>query len=367
MNDVTQSLLSRDESNAIKGVLISLIILGHNMFFTYATDEIQCMGYLYCFHIQAFFLLPFLYPLRPGSRERVLNHLIRYYVPFFLFLIVLSLLRSFAGHEIEWWKMPLSALFGGGVLIREFAGNQLLWFLPAMFFTVLLKEWYQVGGQQLRRILLFCGVVCITGKIIAPSLSGKAAELSEAILYWGSNLLYALQFLPLGLSLRYILQNRRMSLPMAGGLFLLGSAGYFADYFLLVKPYYSYHVTTSLWVALQMFMPIPFLVLLYRFRAMFGNCKILKKFGENSFMIYLFHPFIGYALFFFLSRRGMPLWFWIVPVQLIMMFLPLWMAGLLHRFPRLEGLLLPRDWRGFLNAIRDQKGIIFNTPEANRE
>ena len=360
MNDVTQSLLSRDESNAIKGVLICLIILGHNMFFTYATDEIQCMGYLYCFHIQAFFLLPFLYPLRRGSGERVLNHLIRYYVPFFLFLTALSLLRSFAGHEIVWWKMPLSALFGGGMLIREFAGNQLLWFLPAMFFTVLVKEWYQGGGRQLRRILLFCGVVCITGKIIAPSLAGKAAELSEAFLYWGNNLIYALQFLPLGLSLRYILQNRRMSFPLAGDLFLLGSAGYFADYFLLVKPYYSYHETTSLWVALQMFMPVPFLVLLYHFRATFGNCKILKKFGENTFVIYLIHPFIGYALFSLLNRGSMPLWFWILPVQLIMMFLPLWIADRLHCYPHLEKILFPRSWADWKNEFRHTKELLIN-------
>ena len=46
----SDSLLSREESTAIKGLLIILIVLGHNKFFTTLTEPIQAMGYSVILH-----------------------------------------------------------------------------------------------------------------------------------------------------------------------------------------------------------------------------------------------------------------------------------------------------------------------------
>ena len=56
--------LTRDESNIIKGILILLIVLGHNHFLMdgeYVRLQIQ----LYKFHVIEFFILPFFYKMKP--------------------------------------------------------------------------------------------------------------------------------------------------------------------------------------------------------------------------------------------------------------------------------------------------------------
>ena len=58
--------LTRDESNIIKGILILLIVLGHNHFLMdgeYVRLQIQ----LYKFHVIEFFILPFFYKMKADT------------------------------------------------------------------------------------------------------------------------------------------------------------------------------------------------------------------------------------------------------------------------------------------------------------
>lgn len=74
--------LTRDESNIIKGILILLIVLGHNHFLMdgeYVRLQIQ----LYKFHVIEFFILPFFYKMKADtSWEHLRDIIVRNWVPY---------------------------------------------------------------------------------------------------------------------------------------------------------------------------------------------------------------------------------------------------------------------------------------------
>ena len=55
---VSSSLLTRDESTGTKGLLIFLVVLGHN---SLAMEYTGLYSLLYSFHVYCFYILPFLY------------------------------------------------------------------------------------------------------------------------------------------------------------------------------------------------------------------------------------------------------------------------------------------------------------------
>ena len=73
-------IVSREESNAIKGLLILLIALGHNSILSFAWDGCEPVeayfhrNWLYQFHVYVFFMLPFIYneqPYRKGKKGNI--------------------------------------------------------------------------------------------------------------------------------------------------------------------------------------------------------------------------------------------------------------------------------------------------------
>ena len=69
--------LTRDESNIIKGILILLIVLGHNHFLMdgeYVRLQIQ----LYKFHVIEFFILPFFYKMTLLEDGHISQHTFTY-------------------------------------------------------------------------------------------------------------------------------------------------------------------------------------------------------------------------------------------------------------------------------------------------
>ena len=154
--DSTISYIKTSESTAIKGFLIFLIILGHNMIFTHYTEPIQGMGYLYCFHIQAFFILPFLYSAKPLTKERLANYFIRLYWPYLLLTTILSVIYSnfYLQKEFDFWGILRMFITGDVDLIKQYCGIQIFWFMPAMFSLSVLKDWFYNSNKVVRAVLL---------------------------------------------------------------------------------------------------------------------------------------------------------------------------------------------------------------------
>ena len=59
--------IDRDTSSVIKGVLIILIVMGHNKVLC-STDN-KGADYLYLFHVICFFILPFFYDTKNGHSQ----------------------------------------------------------------------------------------------------------------------------------------------------------------------------------------------------------------------------------------------------------------------------------------------------------
>jgi fucose 4-O-acetylase-like acetyltransferase len=72
-------MLTKDNSNSIKGFLILLIVFGHNtLLYKYSLSdgtkiEYDWYWFLYSFHVYGFFILPFFYEHKEGVRQKFLR------------------------------------------------------------------------------------------------------------------------------------------------------------------------------------------------------------------------------------------------------------------------------------------------------
>ena len=146
-----------------------LIILGHNAVFTNTIPG--SFGYLYTFHVQTFFALPFLYGTKKIQfSESFKKNFVRLYWPFIIFCIILSTIWHIAQHFIAdpnnilginigegKFLYFLNTLFTGNYyLIDYFTGFQYLWFLPVMFSMNVIREAIE-GNKNLTYLVLIIG------------------------------------------------------------------------------------------------------------------------------------------------------------------------------------------------------------------
>lgn len=150
--------LTRDESNIIKGILILLIVLGHNHFLMdgeYVRLQIQ----LYKFHVIEFFILPFFYKMKADtSWEHLRDIIVRNWVPYLWILSACYLTSCIYFHKIglEWGHISAILL---GTQTRVPMGSTLL--VPTFFLLLLALlphlnfKWLKTIGENSLGIYLF--------------------------------------------------------------------------------------------------------------------------------------------------------------------------------------------------------------------
>ena len=85
--------LTRDESNIIKGILILLIVLGHNHFFL--------SGYISTFHVPIFFMISgYLFSNKKGYKQFIKSKFDSLIKPYFFFSITLFLFWFLIGDKM---------------------------------------------------------------------------------------------------------------------------------------------------------------------------------------------------------------------------------------------------------------------------
>ena len=162
--------ISFEESNAIKGLLIFLIILGHNRIFS-AVASSQCWMWLYSFHVYSFFLLPFFYPEKGINCDRVRNNVVKLLYVYLLWFIIYALCYQIMVHIVPSLAKSTSVptffqyldaiLTGAQSLLGATSGFMVLWFLPVMFSMLLIKglrERYK--NSKIWPYVLSVGVLC---------------------------------------------------------------------------------------------------------------------------------------------------------------------------------------------------------------
>lgn len=272
------SLLTRDESNALKGLLISLIVLGHN---TYLMKDMYCFIFLYSFHVYSFYFLPFLYNNKHETLGKVLiKNFKRLYVPYTFFFFVLVGIIIMQNKEINVWKLFIGYIGCGRTALRlALNTGGFLWFIPTLF-SLLFFRWLYYSKQKIRLLLLCISGIC---------LFGFAFDKLMFLQVLPSNAFVGLAMLLPAVISRYLIQ--RVNVKHIGLLFFSLIIVIMIIYPIRTEHFYIYRIINRLLLPIVVFL---FLLLI---RDCYSKNKLLIDIGKHSFQIYLYHIFIYNGLY----------------------------------------------------------------------
>ncbi len=336
------SVLSRQESVSLKGFLILLIIIGHNMFFTLNTQECEMMGYLYCFHIEAFFILPFLYGARRINLRRAMRSFVKLYGTYMIWSTVLYVCYYVCyGHHTCSVK-DLMSLWIYATGLKEYTGILILWFLPAMFSLSLLKDVYYSSPKWVKIILLAVSICSLSAHLLSLDYGHFYTIFNSRVPRIPFGIWNAFQYVLLGVVIRRVIVWKRGNIiSSCDGIWLL------LIWILLSITYFvNSSVQNNLWVliGLRLVFPVCFYLLYDRYKSMFLRGFFLSI-GKTTFEMYIFHPFIGYILFWaipdFMVYSAIVKWCIIIASLFCVTVLSYWMSLMSRRIPVLHGLLFP--------------------------
>ncbi len=131
--------------NAVKGILILLIVIGHNTLIVEKVPHV--FPALYYFHVYAFLLIPFLYPVRPLSGKFVGDRSIRYLVPHIAFytLAAVAFLVIYKTRFPQWMgKYTIGLVISSARACDNATGFQLYFFLPTLLFLNIALSLYKM-------------------------------------------------------------------------------------------------------------------------------------------------------------------------------------------------------------------------------
>lgn len=276
----------------MRGILILAVILDHNDIVR-NVRSVQDAFLPMTFHVTGFLFLPFLLPRKELSWGMVVNYGIRYLVPFLVALICYSLafklvyLRELP--DLSWAKnLAVGATFADTASLQSATGFVVLWFLPALFSTVLLIAWFDCVQMSARIFLIILTTAIHLGVGFMPN-SIKA--------YAPQGILIAAYIFLLGLIVRYaaprLLGSNHHSLIGLGSLAALCLCwtleyGTEVEVATLVLPDFR----DLLWVIANDLSDISFFILLLICRPFLLLIPGLAVLGQYSLLIYLFHPIL---------------------------------------------------------------------------
>lgn len=288
MRQVDNISVSKEASNAIKGLLIMLVVLGHNSILCSdwsgcaATERLFHWQWLYTFHVYSFFLLPFIYNKSPYRKGNFRKYALRLLYPYVWICAVCTILSvAVLGSPFKGWANLLHAVvYGSSKLLEESTGLNFPWFLPAMFSLLLLKDLYYSSRKHVRWILLGIGLI-----LWAIVISGSV-KFSTLGTYVPFALVPAFRLLPVCLLAVWLaerLQYNFMARGVTASVFLLLSV------LLWVFDHYSLRTGR---MAFYFVMPVAAFLTLMQFRNYLAKSRLLVALGKMSLQIYLYHVIV---------------------------------------------------------------------------
>lgn len=284
-DDARTSLLSRAESDGIKGFLILLIVLGHNK---YVMQGGMSNVFLYSFHVYAFYYLPFLYDYRQESWKRMITkNLRRLYVPYTLIFLLLMALAYMQGTLGDLADIGVAYVCGSQyALSQSFGMGSFLWFIPTMFMVLIYRKiFYVLKSNEYRSFLLLLSVICWFGYgyIIAWFIPT----------WWFAPICCttALAMVFPAILLRHFCQKINCEIGIL--LYFILSLLMMIFYPLRME-YFLTYLTINRFLS-----PVIIFLLIFLLKHYLIKSKLIINFGQKSFRIYIVHIFI-YNFFYFL-------------------------------------------------------------------
>ena len=295
-----KSFLTRDESSAIKGLLMFFILFVHTEMLT--TDFVTGQKtffrtWLFTFHVYVYFILPFIYGYQRHCESEssgfqcvvkdLKHNLIKLGVPycwFFMFSAIIFVVAG--GGTFDLRGMLYAFVFGNLPLFDQYIGFEFLWFMPAMLSLMTLKSVWFNSKPIVRSVIVFVSIV-LWGLTITKVIARYSIGM-----YVPFALSQAFYFILLGLLSRWFTEKRfpiKWQMPVV--LLLIGVC--------TVALYY--HDTLDgtrldVYSILKLVMPVLMFLLLYSMRNMLGKSRVLKFIGIYSLQIYLVQVFVVNAL-----------------------------------------------------------------------
>ena len=151
--NLVSDYIDRSSSNIIKGILICLIIIGHNYILTDALPGL--FNDLYSFHVFIFFILPCFYQQTSITYLKTFKRSFKLLVYYLIFFIVLVTAYHYM-YEVDFSFSNTLASFlkGGHMSLDAVTGYQYLWFLPAFLITMLIYDLYHIISNRWK--IVFC-------------------------------------------------------------------------------------------------------------------------------------------------------------------------------------------------------------------
>ena len=280
--------ISKDASNAIKGLLILLIVLGHNSILCSSwngcevDDKLFLWRWFYTFHVYCFFILPFFYNKKPYQRGNIRKYAVKLLYPYLLVSLVCLVLNVFVlNNDFKGWAHFSWAMCSGSdKLLEQAMGLNFSWFLPAMFTLLLLKDIYYYSGKYIRGP--FIGIGLVLWAIVLPG----EVKFSTLGSYVPFALVPAFRLLPFCLLTRWMAERIKIN-PMSRCLIAL----VFALLTLLYWLVQGYEIRTGR-MAFYFVMPIAAFLTLFSFKEYLAKSRLLIALGKLSLQIYLYHVIV---------------------------------------------------------------------------
>ena len=305
------SLISREASTAIKGLLMLLIVFGHTGMLTtdFATgDRTFFWQWLYSFHVYVFLILPFIYGYGKKSvssdirtnkcmdlRQIIIDlkhNLVKIGIPycwFFWFSAIVFV--TVGGGHFDLKGMLYTFFFGNEPLMDKYIGFNFMWFLPAMLALTTLKSVYYNSNSEVR-----IGIIVVSLVLWALAIF-KIVSRYTVGMYVPFAISQAFYFIILGLTARNIVQKQwatKVLMPIV--ILLIG--------LMTILLYYrkDIHTIIDLLTSVRLVMPILMFLFLYGLRDLLSKSRILNFIGTYSLQIYLIHVFVINALCMLFTR-----------------------------------------------------------------
>ena len=323
--------LNKNDSNAIKGILIILIVYGHNHVLCPNTESEGMMEYLYTFHIHGFFILPFFYQIsKELSWSSIGNIIVRNWVPYLWICIFCWLSYSVvSGHYNFSWEHVSAFLNGTQSPIRKYFGFVFPWFLPTYCsFSILLLI--------AKRYKIVLGILALLG-LWTTFMSWEDFYHFKNTIPLGIGL--AVNFFFVGLLTFYINKISSWTKYIGGGIFVLLSICWWLN----VPIGY-----------LAQLMPVTFFLLLLSVLSLIKRTSFIQIIGRYSLSIYLFHMFLINVMY-----RVLPhdiVWGWVTLI--VCLIVPLTVSIYINKTNFLRIILFPRSWGDLTLLYKKNESVI---------
>lgn len=278
---LNSNILSFEQTNRLKGLLILLIVFGH---ISQLLEQIGSLhATLYSFHVVTFLLLPFLFNKDLLTAKNIKKNLRRIYVPYTIFFIISLVAFSLMQHHFD----PLSALrswaIGSSYFLKIDTGLRIFWFFPALFSTILLIMLF--NGLSFKSKKVFLSLMILLHFLIPfiPKMYLFYFPLSAYIPFY---------LFIIGISVAYIykyLNYNQYPTWLYSVLFLSALFVSYGSDFSLASAIFPNILEHPFYFIMQDIIMILSFFTLIKWSQ---NIKFFETFGKYSLAIFTIHPFV---------------------------------------------------------------------------